>query len=150
QTLTLTATVDSPNAQTNTATISHSDQFDPNTANNSASVTETPQRADLALTKTVAPAAPNVGDTITFVVTLTNKGPNAATNVSVTDVLPGGLNLISAIPSLGSYDSGNGVWTIASLASGGSATLTFNAEVISANPQANTATISDADQFDPV
>src|SRR5262249_26380812 len=86
---------------------------------------------------------------ITFVVTLTNKGPDAATNVSVTDVLPGGLNLIAAIPSLGSYDTGTGVWTIASLASGGKATLTFNAEVISSNPQTNTASISGADQFDP-
>ena len=41
----------SPAAQTNTATISHADQFDPNTANNTASATETPQQADLALTQ---------------------------------------------------------------------------------------------------
>ena len=52
QTLTIQATVASPNPPTNTATISHADQFDPNTANNTASATETPQQADLALTKT--------------------------------------------------------------------------------------------------
>ena len=42
-TLTLVAKVDSPDPRTNTATISHSDQFDPDTGNNSASATETPQ-----------------------------------------------------------------------------------------------------------
>jgi uncharacterized repeat protein (TIGR01451 family) len=43
QTLLLQATVVSPSAQTNTASISHADQFDPSTTNNSASVSETPQ-----------------------------------------------------------------------------------------------------------
>ena len=42
QTLTITATASSPIPSTNTAAISHSDQFDPNTANNSASVNITP------------------------------------------------------------------------------------------------------------
>jgi hypothetical protein len=31
--------VDSPSPQTNTAAVSHSDQFDPNTSNNTASAT---------------------------------------------------------------------------------------------------------------
>ena len=75
QTLSITATVVSPDAQTNTGTISDADQFDPNTANNTASATETPQQADLAVTKTVSDATPNVGDQITFTVTLSNAGP---------------------------------------------------------------------------
>ena len=70
-----------PTAQTNTATISDADQFDPNTGNNTASATETPQQADLAITKTVSNPTPNVGDIITFTVTLTNTGPDAATGV---------------------------------------------------------------------
>ena len=86
----------SPDAQTNTATISDADQFDPNTANNTASATETPQQADLAVTKTVSDATPNVGDLITFTVTLTNSGPDAATGVQVTDLLPAGLTFVSA------------------------------------------------------
>ena len=71
----------SPAPQTNTATISGADQFDPDTGNNTASATETPQQADLALTKTVSNPTPNVGDTITFTVTLTNNGPTTATGV---------------------------------------------------------------------
>ena len=84
----------SPNPQTNTATITHSDQFDPNTANNTASVvTVTPQQADLALTKTTSDPTPNVGDTVTFTVTLSDNGPDAATNAQVTDLLPVGLDV---------------------------------------------------------
>ena len=92
QTLVIEATVDSPSPQTNTATISASDQFDPNPGNNTASATVTPQQADLALTKTVSNPTPNVGDSVTFTVTLTNNGPNTATEVQVSDLLPAGLS----------------------------------------------------------
>src|SRR5262249_5192818 len=91
RTLLIRPTVESPSAQTNTASISHSDQFDPNTGNNIASATETSERADLQITKTVSDATPNVGDKIIFTVTLTNNGPDPATNVQVTDLLPVGL-----------------------------------------------------------
>src|SRR5262249_4677640 len=46
QTLTMTAGVTSPIPATNTASISQSDQFDPNTTNNSASVTVRPTVAN--------------------------------------------------------------------------------------------------------
>ena len=52
--------------------------------------------ADLAVTKTVSDATPNVGDQITFTVTLSNNGPNDATGVQVTDLLPAGLTFVSA------------------------------------------------------
>jgi uncharacterized repeat protein (TIGR01451 family) len=88
QTLSIIATVDSPAAQTNSGTISDADQFDPTPANNSASATETPQQADLVVAKQVSNPTPNVGDQITFTVTLNNAGPDDATGVQVTDLLP--------------------------------------------------------------
>src|SRR5262249_29865493 len=102
-TLQIQAKVISAAAQTNTAVVFHADQFDPDTGNNTAAATETPQQADLALTKSVSEAHPNVGDTITFTVTLTNKGPDDATNVTVNDSLPFGLSLLNATPSQGTY-----------------------------------------------
>ena len=148
-TLLLQATVVSPNPQTNTATISGADQFDPDLANNTASATETPQQADLSLTKIVSDATPNVGDTITFTVTLTNLGPDPATNVQVQDLLPAGLTFVSAAPSQGSYVPLTGTWTVGSVTVGTPQALSIQATVVSPNPQTNTATIAGADQFDP-
>ena len=149
QTLSITATVVSPAAQTNTGTISDADQFDPNTGNNTASATETPQQADLSVSKTVSDATPNVGDQITFTVTLSNQGADTATGVQVTDLLPAGLTFVSATPSQGSYDNVSGVWTVGTVSPGVPQTLSITATVVSPAAQTNTGTISDADQFDP-
>src|SRR5439155_670634 len=112
QTLQIQARVVSSATQTNTARISGSDQFDPDPTNNSARAAETPQQADLTLTKTVSNTTPNVGDVITFTVTLTDRGPDTATNVRVTDLLPTGLTFVSATPSQGIYYSTSGFWTV--------------------------------------
>jgi uncharacterized repeat protein (TIGR01451 family) len=147
-TLTLVAKVASPNAQTNTATISHSDQFDPDTSNNSASVTVTPQQADLAVTKVVSQVAPTVGQSISFDVTVTNNGPDDATNVVVSDPLPPGLVFQSAFPDQGTYDPATGVWTVGTLPDATSSTLTITAQVTVA-VATNTASVAHSDQFDP-
>ncbi len=149
QTLTIQALVVSPSPQTNTATISHSDQFDPVTANNIAAVLETPRLADLVLSKTVDDPTPNVGDVITFTITLGNNGPNAATNVEVTDVLPSGLSFVSDTPSKGTYDLTTGIWTVGTVTTAVPQTLTLQATVLGPVAQTNTATITHADQYDP-
>jgi uncharacterized repeat protein (TIGR01451 family) len=147
QTLTITARVTGPTAETNTATITHSTTFDPNTSNDTASATVTPQQADLALKKTVNNATPNPGDTVTFTITLTNNGPDPATHVTVKDAMPAGLTLVSAAPSLGTYAAG--IWTVGTVNPGALLTLTLTARVVSGNPETNTALISHSDQFDP-
>src|SRR5262249_46227746 len=117
---------------------------------NSSSATETPQQADLRLSKTVSDATPNVGDTVTFTVTLTDLGPDAASNVTVQDLLPAGLSLLSFSPSRGSYTAATGVWNVGTIDPSAAQTLTFTARVVSPAAQTNTATISHSDQFDPV
>ncbi len=148
--LTIQANVASPNPTTNTASIATADQFDPDPGNNTASATETPQQADLSVTKTVSNATPDVGDMITYTVGVTNRGPDAATNVTVMDLLPAGLTFLSANPSQGTYVSSTGLWTLGTVDSTAPASLIIQARVVSSNPQTNTATISHADQFDPV
>ena len=44
---------------------------------------------------------------------MTNDGPDAATGVQVTDLLPAGLTFVSrATASQGTYDDVTGVWTV--------------------------------------
>jgi uncharacterized repeat protein (TIGR01451 family) len=108
-----------------------------------------PQQADLAPAKTVSNPTPNVGDIISFTVTLTNNGPDDATGVQVSEPLSAGLALVYAAPSQGSYNSGTGVWEVGALPVGAHVVLTLQAQVLSGAPQTNTATISHSDQFDP-
>src|SRR6185436_10558389 len=100
----------------------------------------TPLQADLALTKSVSDATPNVGDVITFTVTLTNNGPDAATGVQVTDVLPPGLSYVSGLRSQGGYDPATGIWTVGTINAGASVTLNILARVDSFEARTNTAT----------
>ena len=84
------------------------------------------------MTKSVDDPAPNVGDVVTFTVNVTNNGPNTATNVSLSDVLPAGLEFVGAAPGPGrSYDQATGVWTVGTLASTASAVLQIQARVVS-------------------
>src|SRR5262249_50330926 len=140
----------SPQPATNTAAVSHADQFDPDPADDNSSVTVTPQQADLAVTKTVDNPRPNVGDVVTFTVTLTNNGPDVATSVAVRDVLPADVTFAPAAPSRGTFGQANGVWSLANLASGATATLVIKARVTSPSAGTNTATITRAAQFDPI
>ena len=55
---------------------------------------------------------PNVGDVIAYTVALANIGPDAATNVRVTDLLPAGLSFVSATPSQGTYNATIGLWAV--------------------------------------
>jgi uncharacterized repeat protein (TIGR01451 family) len=147
--LTITTRVDSEAPRTNTATIS-ADQFDPNSANNSASVTVTPRpTADLAITQSVDNATPNVGDQISFTLTLSNNGPGTATSVRAFDQLPAGLPSGSANPSQGSYNPVTGVWAVGSVPSGASATLTIAATVYLPDPVTIRVSCGSNDQFDP-
>ena len=63
------------------------------------------QDADLGVSKVVDNATPNEGDTIQYTVTINNNGPDDATTVSVTDLLPAGVTHISNTPSgITTYD----------------------------------------------
>ncbi|MCY2987958.1 MAG: SpaA isopeptide-forming pilin-related protein [Planctomycetota bacterium] len=148
--LQIIATVTSADPRTVTARVTSVDQPGPTGGPVvQAGVTVTPQIADLALAFTPLIAQPNVGQQATFTLNLTNAGPDAATNVVVTDVLPAGLSFVSARPSPGTYDKDKGVWTVGTVARGATPTLQLTAKVDTPEPRTNTATISAADQYDP-
>ena len=106
--------------------------------------------ADLSLTKTVDNPNPDPGDTIIYTVTVTNNGPDDATNVEVTDALPTGVTYSSNTTTQGTY-AGN-IWTVGALANGASATLKITVTVdlgMDGQTITNTAGLTAADQADP-
>ena len=133
---------------TNTAAVSGGGQT--NTSNDTSSdPTNVVSSSDLSLSKTVNNPSPVQGANVTFTLTLANAGPSNATNVAVTDLLPAGLTFVSATPSTGTYTSGTGVWSVASLASGANATLQIVATVTNSGTITNTAEVTASDQPDP-
>ncbi|HEV7893544.1 MAG TPA: hypothetical protein VGP08_23220 [Pyrinomonadaceae bacterium] len=133
---------------TNTAAVSGGGQT--NTSNDSSSdPTNVVSSSDLSLSKSVNNPNPVQGANVTFTLTLANAGPSNATNVAVTDLLPAGLTFVSATPSAGTYTSGTGVWSVASLASGANATLQIVATVTNSGTITNTAEVTASDQPDP-
>lgn len=109
--------------------------------------------ADLSLAKTVSNATPANGATITYTLTATNAAasPLTATGVTVLDVLPLGVNFVSASGS-GSYNAGTGVWTIGTLAPGASAAITITVTVtatsgatVTNGAEINTSSVADSD-----
>ena len=113
ETLVILARVVGAGAQINTATIAHSDQFDPTPGNNSASAVVTVPAADLAVGKTASASSPLVVVAVSFVVAAANRGPAAA---GVADALPPGLAFVSSTTSVGTYNSATGIWWVGGLA----------------------------------
>ncbi len=157
-TLTLLATVDSGTAGNtiiNTAAVTTSGQNDPDGGNDADSATLTvagTPLADLAVTLTLDDDVPQEGDTVTFNVTVTNNGPDTATNVQISDALPAGLTFALATLTKGTYDQNTGLWTVGDLTDGSGASLTLQAIVDAGtigDVITNTAAVSASDQTDP-
>jgi uncharacterized repeat protein (TIGR01451 family) len=78
------------------------------------------------------------GNTVYFVVTAKNNGPDTGTNIVIKDVSPNGLTNVHVTPSVGTYS--NGVWTISSLADLATATLNITGTSIPRSTTVNNAT----------
>ena len=88
-----------------------SGQSDPDARNNSGSQSTNvilPARADLSLSMTDATDEVPVEQPLVYTLTLTNAGPAEATNVVLTDTLPGKVAFESAVPSQGNCSHQDG------------------------------------------
>ncbi|MEQ1561381.1 MAG: immunoglobulin-like domain-containing protein, partial [Nitrospira sp.] len=107
--------------------------------------------ADVAVSKTSNRTSASVGDTVIYTITVTNNGPQTATLVNVTDVIPSTLDLVSVSTTFGSYSTTTNVWSIGNLDNASSTTLTITTTVKSGSQGqkiTNTATVA-ATQSDP-
>jgi len=141
-TLTITALVNKTGNITNMANAS-SDLYDWNLTNNAANATVSiPQTSELVLSKTVDKAKVVVGSTVKYTITVINKGPDAALNTVVTDILPSGMQYLSSIASTGSYNPNTGLWTIGTMVNGATETLEIFVRVLATGTYENVATVS--------
>jgi large repetitive protein len=159
--LTFRAKVIASGSITNKAQITKSDQYDPDSQTNNGTenneddtdaVTIGGQQADLSLKKDIDNANPNIGDIVTYSITVNNAGPSVATNVEVKDILPKGLQFVSSVDFVSTGDTLKA--SISNVQIGTPKIVTFKAKVLtptadSRQPIANKAEISKSDQQDP-
>ena len=136
----------------NTATVS-STTDDPNEGNNTASkvvpIEMIELSADLEITKTASRNPVKPGETFSYTISVKNNGPDAASGVSVKDLLPSSLNLIQANVSVGSWNTPD--WTIGTLANGVTKTMSLTVSVkgSATGNITNTATVTSSTD-DPI
>ncbi|MDG5469598.1 DUF11 domain-containing protein [Deltaproteobacteria bacterium IMCC39524] len=164
-TLVFQATVDTgTEGQTlvNEAEITDVDQPDSTPGDEYDTASVTVDGTDLKISKSVSDQTPNVGDTITWTITIQNNGPNQATSVVVTDLLPDGVTYVTSKGKVvhtvtqGTFNDSAGTWDVGTLETPPttpySATLTFDTTVdtgTTGETIVNNAFITGADQADP-
>ena len=103
---------------------------------------------DLELAKVVNQDTVNVGDTVVWTISVINKGPDDATGVTVTDVLPIGVSAIGATTVDGTFDVASLTWDIGNVALNQTVLLDVSTIVNIPGTWLNTAQIATADQMD--
>ncbi len=92
------------------------------------------EEVDLAVEKTVSDENPNIGDMVTFTLSVSNTGPSDATNASTQDIVPAGFGSVTPLSwPAGSLLSavGNTVdWTVIDVPAGNTVMATFTAVVL--------------------
>ncbi len=98
-------------------------------------ITNEDKGVDLSIVKSVDDNTPDIGQEITFTMAVSNAGPDEATGVTVTDIVPDGFTYAGSITGGDSSDDNNPTttglsWTINSIPAGtGPVLLTFTATV---------------------
>jgi len=148
----VTITAQAPSAPgwyTNSAVVSCT-STDPYLVNNSAALSvrvydPNAIGADLSVVVAAAPTAVQTNQQVTFTLTVCNQGPEPATNVVVTNLLPSSFTYISASNSLGGSPTVSGslvVFNLGTVASGTCGTLTIVARANLTGYATNTVTVT--------
>jgi len=101
-------------------------------------------KADLSLSKVVDDPAPGDGDQVTYTLTVSNRGPEAAGGVEVRDLLPDGVDLVSAD---GAY--AGSVWSVGDLTVGESRSLNITVAITGEGNIVNRAEVIASSLPDP-
>ncbi len=150
------AVVDPPLPQEPPAFSAEATTSDPGTVVTATDDATTPvvRNADLAIVKSVSQPTVVAGGQFSWILDITNNGPNVATDVVVNDTVPAQFELLAAVPSIGvtCTTSSNSVQcTTATLAVGSSIRIVIDVRVVASaavGTLVNTATVS-ATSTDP-
>ncbi len=98
---------------------------------------------DIRLTKEIDEPqdAYYVGDLISYVINVINDGPDLATGVVISEILPEGLGYAGHIESIGNYNASTGMWSIGSLQPNNSHSLVIYTELTQTGSITNTAEV---------
>jgi uncharacterized repeat protein (TIGR01451 family) len=105
---------------------------------------QTHTTADLEITKTDSQDRSPTGRDLTYTLTVTNNGPDVASGVTVTDVLPPSVTFASATPSQGTCSESNGTVTcsVETLANAATTTVDIVVTPRTAGLITNTASVT--------
>ena len=108
----------------------------------------TVENPDWTVTKTVDNATPNVGDTITYTIHVTNTGNTTLNGLTVTDTMDGDRTVtwVTPLPPNVTDDDGDGILTVSGLAPNKDVEITATYTVVATDAGAtfqNTVTVSD-------
>ena len=130
-------------AQVNATTL------DPISDNNESTVSFTVKPLiDLRVAQTASATNVNVGQTVTYTVTVANERATVATGVTVKDLLPAGVAFVSAAPGVGTYTSTSGLWDVGTVGPNETKTLTLTGTVTQTGALVNTAQVASANETD--
>jgi uncharacterized repeat protein (TIGR01451 family) len=108
-----------------------------------AKIFEAPASADLRIVKSAAPGLVAVFGDLDYLLTVTNLGPDAASGVAVTDVLPDETEFVSASSSQGSCSGESTVaCSLGSIASGESVDIAIRVQPLQSGLVVNTAQVA--------
>jgi uncharacterized repeat protein (TIGR01451 family) len=108
-----------------------------------ARVEITPRLIDLVVVKTASSPTPLNG-IVNYTLTVTNKGPDTATNVQLADPAPSGITYLTANPSKGTCNLSTSLITcsLGTLAAGETATINVTARATAVGTHTNVATVT--------
>ncbi|OUS01540.1 hypothetical protein A9Q86_07110 [Flavobacteriales bacterium 33_180_T64] len=122
--------------------------IDTSQANATLTVLDDTSNVDIEILKDVSPQEASIGDQVTFVITATNLGASEGTEIEILDVFPDGMIFVSASVSEGTLNPSTLIWSIDTLASNQSETLTIIAQITSSSNLLNIALLNSLEQPD--
>ena len=128
----------------NTVTASGTDEAgNPVSDSDDAKVDINPRLIDLVVVKEASSPTPLNG-IVNYSLTVTNKGPDTATNVQLADPAPAGITYLTANPSQGTCNLSPSLITcsLGSIAAGQTVTIAITARATTVGSHTNTATVT--------